>query len=111
MSQQQEPQRDGTPAKREAFPPFHAYALAHRCSTCGVEPGQPCNVPRKQAEIDKMNHIRAQLGQPPQEPNPLHLLHATRLDAGGRHRDRDIGAAPWPEDRIPGRRYDTLDRG
>jgi hypothetical protein len=42
------------------------------------------------------------------EPNPLHLLHATRIDAGGRHRDRDVAAAPRPKDREPGRRYDTL---
>ncbi|WP_446458631.1 zinc finger domain-containing protein [Streptomyces rochei] len=96
------------PATPDDFPPFHAYALAHRCTTCGAEPGQPCDVPRKQAEIDRTNSIRAQLGRPPMEPDPLRLLHATRIDAGGRHRDRDVAAAPWPEDREPGRRYDTL---
>jgi hypothetical protein len=96
------------PEQPEAFPPFHAYALAHRCSTCGAEPGQTCNVPRKQAEIDRMNSTRAQLGHPPVETDPLRLLHATRVDAGGRHRDRDVAAAPWPEDRQLGRRYDTL---
>lgn len=95
-------------AEPDGFPPFHAYALAHRCSTCGAAPGQPCDVPRKQAEIDKRNSTRAQLGHPPLETDPLHLLHASRTDAGGRHRDRDVAAAPWPEDREPGRRYDTL---
>lgn len=90
------------------LPPFHVYALAHRCSTCGAAPGQPCDAPRKQGEIDGRNLNRAHLGQPPLVPDPLHLLHAARVDAGGRHRDRDVGAAPWPEDREPGRRYDTL---
>lgn len=98
------------PAKPDDFPPFHAYALAHRCTTCGAEPGTPCDAPRKQAEIDRMNNTRAQLGQPTLEPDPLRLLHATRIDAGGRHRDRDVAAAPWPEDREPGKRYDTLDK-
>lgn len=90
------------------FPPFHVYALAHRCTTCGAQPGQPCNVPRKQTEIDKTNAIRAQVGQPPIDPDPLRLLHTTRINAGSRHRDKDIGKAPWPEDRQPGVRYDTL---
>lgn len=93
---------------RYEFPPFHVYALAHRCTTCGAQPGQPCDVPRKQAEIDKRNTIRAQMGDPPVDTDPLHLLHATRIDAGGRHRDKDVGKAPWPEDRQPGVRYDTL---
>jgi hypothetical protein len=90
------------------FPPLHEYVLAHRCSTCGAQPGQPCDAPRKQAEIDSRNANRAQVGQPPLETNPLHLMHVARVDAGSRHQDRDITAAPWPEDREPGRRYDTL---
>lgn len=84
------------------------YALAHRCSTCAAEPGIPCQAPRKQAEIDGRNGIREQAGLPLMETNPLHLMHATRVSAGSRHYDRDVGAAPWPEDREPGRRYDTL---
>jgi hypothetical protein len=35
-------------------------------------------------------------------------MHAARVDAGRRHQDRDVVAAPWPEDREAGRRYDTL---
>jgi hypothetical protein len=93
-----------------AFPPVHVYALAHRCTTCGAQPGSPCDAPRKQGEIDGRNSIRKQAGLPPFETDPLHLMHATRVDAGSRHYDRDVGAAPWPEDREPGRRYDTLDR-
>jgi hypothetical protein len=91
-----------------AFPPVHVYALAHRCTTCGAEPGVPCDAPRKQAQIDGFNQIREQVGQQPFETDPLHLMHVRRVDAGNRHRDRDIGAAPWPEDRETGRRYDTL---
>ncbi|NUS25062.1 MAG: hypothetical protein HOV92_12680 [Streptomyces sp.] len=94
--------------EEDSFPPFHAYALAHRCSTCGAQSGQPCDAPQKQAEIDSRNAARALVGQPPLETDPLHLMHATRTDAGGRHRDRDVAAAPWPEDREPGRWYDTL---
>lgn len=91
-----------------AFPPVHVYALAHRCPTCRAEPGTPCDAPRKQAAVDQFNDFREQVGQPPVETDPLHLMHTTRQDAGNRHYQRDIGAAPWPEDREPGRRYDTL---
>jgi hypothetical protein len=93
-----------------AFPPLYEYALARRCTRCGAEPGLPCNAPRKHDDIAARNQIRAQVGQPPAELNLLELLHSVRIDAGSRHKDRDIAAAPWPEDREPGRRYDTLDR-
>ena len=97
------------PDETPAFPPpVHEYALAHRCTTCGAQPGQPCQAPRKQAEIDGFNAIREKVGQPPITPDPLQLMHVTRVDAGSRHQDRDIASAPWPEDREPGRRYDTL---
>lgn len=91
------------------FPTVYEYALARRCPTCRTEPGLPCNAPRKHANIAGRNRIRAQVGQPPLEVDPLHLLHVARVDAGSRHQDRDIAAAPWPKDREPGRRYDTLD--
>lgn len=71
------------------FPTHDEYALGHRCPTCGAHPWQPCTAPRL--------------------PDPG-AMHATRHDAGSRHRDRDVAAAPWPEDRVPGRRYDTLDQ-
>ncbi|WP_031227356.1 hypothetical protein [Streptomyces roseochromogenus] len=93
-----------------AFPPLHEYALAHRCPTCGAEPGAHCEAPRKQAGIESRNRIRERIGQPPVQANPLHLMHVTRGDAGNRHYGRDLAAAPWPEDREPGRRYDTLGR-
>lgn len=97
---------DDTPA----FPPVHVYALAHRCTTCGAEPGVPCEAPRKEAEIEGRNRFREQVGQPPLKTDPLHLMHVARVDAGSRHQDRDVARAPWPEDRVPGRRYDTLSR-
>jgi hypothetical protein len=35
-------------------------------------------------------------------------MHAARQDAGMRHYRRDVGNAPWPEEREPGGRYDSL---
>lgn len=81
-----------TPPARQyldsGLPTHDEYALGHRCRTCGALPGQPCT-----------GRLR----------NPTDM-HAVRHDAGSRHRDRDVAAAPWPEDREPGRRYDTLHR-
>lgn len=90
------------------LPPVYEYALARRCATCGAEPGLPCEAPRKQDDIAARNRIRAERNLPPVEVNPLAMLHTTRVDAGSRHQDRDSAAAPWPKDRIPGQRYDTL---
>lgn len=95
-------------AEPDGFPPFHAYALAHRCATCGAAPGQPCDVPRKEADYDARADTRARTGRPQPEWDPNQLIHARRQDAGQRHRDRDEQRAPAPEDRVPGRRYDTL---
>jgi hypothetical protein len=95
-------------AKNDDFPPHHAYALAHRCSTCGAEPGNPCEAPRKEADVDGRADARARTGRPQTEWNPSQLIHARRHDAGRRHRERDEMKAPRPEDREPGRRYDTL---
>ncbi|MBX9365575.1 hypothetical protein [Streptomyces sp. WAC04114] len=90
------------------LPPFHVYAMAHRCSTCGAEPGLPCEAPRKEAAYDARANIRQRTGRPQLPWDPSQLIHASRDDAGRRHRDRDELAAPWPKDREPGRRYDTL---
>ena len=91
-----------------AFPPPHVYAIAHRCSTCRAEPGEPCDAPRKEADYDARSDMRARRGQPQMEWHPSQLIHATRQDAGRRHHERDLVNAPWPEDRVPGQRYDTL---
>jgi hypothetical protein len=96
------------PDTPDGFPPFHAYALAHRCPTCRAEPGQPCNAPRKEADYDTRADIRARSGRPQVEWHPSQLIHARRQDAGRRHRERDEENAPPREERVPGRRYDTL---
>lgn len=96
------------PEDTAAFPPLHEYELAHRCATCGAQPGSACDAPRKRAGFERMGAIREQLGQPPMERRLTDFTHATRQDAGRRHYERDLAAAPWPEDREPGRRYDTL---
>ncbi|OEJ21856.1 hypothetical protein AR457_39885 [Streptomyces agglomeratus] len=92
-----------------AFPTAYEYALAHRCPTCRAEPGSPCDAPKKNASLARMDAIRERVGEEPFEHDPLWRMHSTRQSAGSRHRSRDIGNAPWPEDRVPGRRYDTLD--
>lgn len=92
----------------DGFPTYYEYALARRCSTCGAEPGTVCDAPAKNQALQKLDDVRALTGNEPIDHNPLHRLHTTRQDAGGRHRSRDIGKAPWPEDRVPGQRYDTL---
>lgn len=73
------------------WPPLEAYALAHRCPTCKAPTGEPCDAPRKAAAEE-----------------PGHRLHLTRQDAGARHYRKDVGDAPWPEERVPGQRYDSL---
>ena len=90
------------------WPPLHAYALAHRCTSCGAEPGEPCNAPRKNASLNRIDAIRARFGDAPMEHDPLQRMHAPRYDAGRRHYHRDVVAAPWAEDREPDRRYDSL---
>ncbi|QLJ06820.1 hypothetical protein HZZ00_37975 (plasmid) [Streptomyces sp. NEAU-sy36] len=97
-----------TPPSTTELPPPHVYALAHRCTTCGAEPGVPCDAPRKEADFDNRTGARARAGRGQVEWHPSQLIHAARQDAGRRHRDRDEMKAPWPEDREPGRRYDTL---
>lgn len=95
---------------KSPLPPLHEYALAHRCPACGSDPGEPCSAPRKRASSDSFNAGREEVGLSPVAPDPLQLMHARRRDAGRRHRDRDEMKAPWPSDREPGRRYDTLGR-
>lgn len=90
------------------WPPLHAYALAHRCTTCRAEPGEPCNAPGKQARLDAADRFHDELGVERGEHDPAARLHAARLNAGSRHYSRDVGRAPWADERVPGRRYDSL---
>jgi hypothetical protein len=75
----------------ESFRPLIEYALAHRCPRCKAPPWVDCIAPRK-ASADE----------------PTHRLHARRQDRAIWHYYRDVGHAPWPEAREPGRSYSTL---
>lgn len=68
-------------------PPMEAYTLARRCPRCHADPGEPCNYRGSRSTM---------------------YSHAPRITAGIRHYNRDVGRAPWPEDRESGRRYDSL---
>lgn len=65
-----------------SFATMDEYTAAQKCPQCGASPGQPCDGRKR--------------------------FHAKRQDAGNRHYQRDVGNAPWPEDREPGRSYSTL---
>lgn len=91
------------------FPSLYQYAMAHACPTCMAGPGVECNAPNKTGRLDRAARLAAQLGMEI-EQDPLWRLHKTRQQTGVRHKQRDIGNAPWPEDREPGKRYDTLPR-
>lgn len=92
------------------FPSLYEYAMAQECPSCAAAPGAVCGAPNKRKAYDRRAGLRAELGLSVVEPEPISLLHATRQQAGARHKSRDIGNAPWPEDREPGKRYDTLPR-
>ncbi len=90
------------------WPPLHAYAMAHRRPACKAEPGEPCDAPRKNAGFARIDRLLAEAGLEPIERDPSHRMHTPRQDAGIRHYNRDVARAPWSEERVPGRRYDTL---
>ncbi|MFE9776341.1 hypothetical protein ACFYOV_32730 [Streptomyces sp. NPDC005931] len=52
--------------------------------------------------------MRQRTGRQQMKWDPAQLIHVRRQDAGDRHLARDEAKAPAPEDREPGRRYDTL---
>jgi hypothetical protein len=90
------------------WPTLYQYTAAHACPSCKAQPGEDCHAPRKQASRQRVNRIIEQVGGEP-FLSKLTLQHAERVHAGMRHYDRDIGKAPWTEDRKPGRCYCTLD--
>ena len=53
--------------------------LSERCPTCRAEPGVECNYKR-----------------------PGGRFRTTRQDLGIAHKNRDMGNAPWMEERVPG---------
>jgi hypothetical protein len=69
------------------WPSIEEYILAHDCPRCGAPVGVECRVRRGRLRF-----------------------HAPRSDCGLRRYRRDIVRAPWREDRVPGRRYDSLKR-
>lgn len=70
-----------------AWPTTDQYALARRCPRCHTAAGQECTWKQPRGR----------------------RFHLARVDAGVRHYRRDVGAAPWREDREPGRCYCTID--
>ncbi|MEU9233511.1 hypothetical protein [Streptomyces subrutilus] len=94
-----------------AIPDFSEYAWHLPCPQCDAEARQPCHAPRKQGRHDRVNRLLVQGGYDEVAAPEYGFMHNQRAQAGARHRSRDIGAAPWPEDRVPGTRYDTIDRG
>jgi hypothetical protein len=75
----------------EAFRPLIDYALAHPCTRCKAPAWAYCVAPRK-ASANALTH----------------RLHARRQDHAIWHYYRDVGNAPWPEAREPGRCYSTI---
>ncbi|WP_327266567.1 hypothetical protein OG444_38750 [Streptomyces sp. NBC_01232] len=82
------------------FPPLSEYAFARGCPRCGAGPGEPCIAPRKNARLARADHAGVD--------DEARRMHAPRLDAAIRHYHRDVGKAPLPDARVPGRRYDSL---
>ncbi|MGN5633244.1 hypothetical protein [Streptomyces sp. AC154] len=91
-----------------AFPTDYEYALARSCGQCKAAPGTVCDAPRKDTSLRQLDDLLQQRGADPAEHDPTHRIHISRLDAGIRHRTRDIAQAPDREDRIAGRSYGTL---
>lgn len=72
------------------WPSIDEWADAATCPTCHAGPGSPCVIKRRNSNITGQRwHIARE-----------------RLN---RH-NHDVGAAPWPENRIPGRSYSSIDR-
>ena len=90
------------------WPSLYEYAMAHRCTKCGADPGVECDAPGKNAQLACIDGISRRAGREPVQHDPVKRLHAVRQDAGMRHKRRDVGNAPWMDERVPGQRYDTL---
>ena len=58
------------------WPPIDDYIAAHPCPNCKAAAYVPCTISRG-------------------------TQHSTRQDRGIRHYSKDVGNAPWGEDRIP----------
>jgi hypothetical protein len=75
----------------------YAWALSHRCPTCGAEPGEDCDAPRRLARHNRIYEIRVRAGMRPVAPSKLLLVHARRQDReAGRPRQGGGGRATPP---------------
>lgn len=79
------PSQRWSPPLETPWPSIEEYVLAHDCPRCDAPAGVECTV-----------------------RNGRCRFHAPRSDRGLRRYRRDVRRAPWREDRVPGRRYDTL---
>jgi hypothetical protein len=87
------------------FPDLLDYALDHRCPMCYAKPGDQCDAPMKIASARALAESIKKAGGTPRLRPPM---HAARQDRGIAHYRRDVGRAPWPEDRVAGTNYGTL---
>lgn len=91
------------------FPPIGDYVLSKPCPKCSAPPWTPCHAPHKIATYRRRDDLNARLGQPSlPPPRVTDVSHSQRYKAGIAHHLRDIGKAPWPEDREPGKCYGTI---
>lgn len=83
---------------------FDDYVLSHPCRTCGAQPWADCTAPRKTRQT------RRRATSPATPARRSDFQHAARQDAGSAHYSRDVGRAPWLEDRVSGTCYSTIRR-
>lgn len=74
------------------FAPLIDYVLSKPCPRCKAPAWQDCDAPAKRANTD-----------------PMHRQHVRRYDRGAAHYYRDVGNAPWSDERTPGTKYHSID--
>lgn len=73
-------------AQTPFFPSTDEYTIAQSCPTCHVQPFEPCNVKRPRNR----------------------RFHFARVDRGIWHYWKDVGEAPWRDERELGKQYGSL---
>lgn len=76
----------------EWFAPLIDYVLCKPCPTCKARAWHDCDAPMKRSKA-----------------NPVHRQHVRRQDRGAAHYYRDVGKAPWMDERTPGTKYHSID--
>lgn len=97
----------GNTSERGVWPSTYDYAVAQPCPQCRADVNVPCDAPQKQAQRNKRGEQARRVGATPNR-DPLLVMHTSRADRGVRQYEADLENAPWPEDRDPRTRYDTL---